>query len=81
MGKSTSPVEIQDISKNGVWIIIKDTEYFLPYNDFPWFKNAKVSDIYNVIIMHGQHLYWPDLDIDLELDSLQNLEKYPLVYR
>jgi hypothetical protein len=23
-------------------------------------------------------LYWPDLDIDLEIDNLENPEKYPL---
>ncbi|WP_420886735.1 DUF2442 domain-containing protein [Candidatus Kuenenia stuttgartensis] len=27
------------------------------------------------------HLHWPDLDIDLEIDSLENPEKYPLVYK
>jgi hypothetical protein len=23
-------------------------------------------------------LYWPDLDVDLEIDNLENPEKYPL---
>jgi len=27
-----------------------------------------------------KHLHWPSLDIDLEIDSLKNLEKYPLVF-
>jgi hypothetical protein len=28
--------------------------------------------------LHGYHLYWPDLDVDLEIDNLKNPEKYPL---
>jgi hypothetical protein len=29
-------------------------------------------------MLHGFHLYWPELDIDLEIDNLENPEKYPL---
>jgi len=29
-------------------------------------------------LLHGFHLYWPDLDVDLEIDNLENPEKYPL---
>jgi hypothetical protein len=75
------PVAVQDISKNGIWIFVKDREYFLPYKDYPRFKEAKVSEIHNVKISHGSHLHWPDLDIDLELESLQYPERYPLIYR
>jgi hypothetical protein len=31
--------------------------------------------------IHRHHLYWPNLDVDLEPDSLTNLAEYPLVYR
>jgi len=46
-----------------------------------WFKDAKVSDICNVHIEHGQYLFWPSLDVDVELDSIENPEKYPLHYQ
>ncbi|MEI6126634.1 MAG: DUF2442 domain-containing protein [Pseudomonadota bacterium] len=29
-------------------------------------------------LLHGYHLYWPDLDVDLELDNLEFPERYPL---
>ena len=74
-------IEVQDISKKGIWIFVKDREYFLPYKDYPWFKDAKVSEIHNVKISCGSHMHWPDLDVDLELKSLQHPEKYPLIYR
>lgn len=81
LGKSTSQVEIQEISKHGIWIYVKGREYFLLYKDYPWFKEAKISEVYNVQLLHGMHLHWPDLDVDLELEALQYPEKYPLSYR
>ena len=80
-GKSTLGAEIIHISSNGIWLLAAGVEYFLPYENFPWFKNATVSQIYHVQLLHGSHLRWSDLDADLDLDSLNNLEKYPLVYK
>ncbi|TFH49047.1 MAG: DUF2442 domain-containing protein, partial [Lysobacterales bacterium] len=56
-------------------------EYFLPFPDFPWFRNATVDQILRVELHHGDHLRWPELDVDLCLDSIENPESYPLVYR
>jgi hypothetical protein len=81
LGKNILEVEVLNISKHGIWIYVKGKEYFLPYKEYPWFKETKVSEIYNVELIHGFHLYWPDLDVDLELESLEHPEKYPLVYR
>jgi hypothetical protein len=64
-----------------VWLLAAGREYFLPYDGFPWFTEATVADILDVRLEHGSHLHWPQLDVDLELESLQNLENYPLVYR
>ena len=81
LGKNTSRVEVLDVSQHGVWVYVKGREFFLPYEDFPWFKEAKVSDVYNLKFLHGSHLYWPKLDVDLELKSLEDPKKYPLVYK
>ena len=80
-GKNTSEVEVQGVSGFGVWIFVHEKEYFLPYKEFPWFKDAKIAEIMNVRIINRGHLEWPDLDVDLELESLENPEKYPLKYR
>jgi len=80
LGKSTSHVEIQEISKHGIWIYVMGREYFLSYKDYPWFKEAKVSEICNVQFLHGLHLHWPDLDVDLEVEALEYPERYPLIY-
>lgn len=80
-GKSISVAEVSHISAHGFWLLIADREYFLPFNDYPWFKDAKVCQILRVELHHGHHLHWPDLDVDLELESLAEPERYPLTYK
>jgi hypothetical protein len=53
----------------------------LPFDEYPWFKNQKIEDIFNVKLYHEGHLHWPALDIDVEIDSLVEPEKYPLKYK
>lgn len=81
LGKNTSEVEVQDVSKFGLWLFVKGQEYLLPFRDFPWFKDARISSIYNVKLLSHSHLHWPDLDVDLDLESLKNPDQYPLVYK
>jgi hypothetical protein len=52
---------------------------FLSYEDFPWFKDVPLGKILNVEEPVSNHFYWPDLDIDLSLDIIQNPERFPLV--
>jgi len=80
-GKSTSKVEVLNISNHGFWLFLKGREYFLSFEDFPWFKDAKLSSILNVKLLQPYHLYWPDLDVDLEIESIESPEKYPLIYK
>lgn len=81
VGETTSEeVEVLNISKHGLWLLWYEQEHFLPFEKFPWFKEAKVASILNVELLQPHHLYWPELDIDLELDSIRSPEKYPLVY-
>ena len=63
----------------GLWIEAIGKEYFLNFDEFPWFKKASVKDIYSVKLFHKHHLCWPSLDIDIDLHSIAKLEKYPLI--
>jgi hypothetical protein len=78
-GKDIS-VSVENITPFGIWLYVKEKEYFLSYKDYPYFKNQTLSSIQNVQLLHGYHLYWPDLDVDLEIDNLENPEKYPLKF-
>lgn len=80
-GKSTLKVEVQGLSRHGLWLLVGDTEYYLPFDQFPWFEEARVRDTYRVELLHETHLYWPELDVDLDLDSLRHPDDHPLVYR
>ncbi len=72
-------VEVQNISKFGLWLYVAGKEFFLSYDKHPWFKDATVAEISNIEFLFGHHLHWPDLDVDLDLDSLEHPEKYPLM--
>ena len=78
-GRSTSEVEVTDISKHGFWLLLGDKEFFLPFQEFPWFKKATVSAILKVELLDPGHLHWPDLDVDLAVESIEHPEKFPLV--
>ena len=80
-GKSTSNPEIVQISPYGIWLLVVDEEYFLSYEEFPWFREAVLSEIYNVSLVNDNHLHWPDLDVDLEIDCLRSPKRYPLKYK
>jgi len=71
-------VSVENVTPFGIWIFVKGREYFLSYEDFPYFKLQALNSIQNVQLLHGYHLYWPELDIDLEIDNLENPKKYPL---
>jgi len=78
-GLGTSQVEVTNISKHGFWLLLEERELFVPFSDFPWFQQAPVSAIVNVERPHAGHLYWPDLDIDLAVESIEHPERFPLV--
>ena len=78
-GKSTLAAEVTQIDIQGIWILIDDKESFLSFENFPWFKNATISAIHNVELLNARHLYWPDLDIDLAIESIEHPERFPLV--
>jgi len=80
-GTSTLEVEVLSISPKGIWLYVAGKEHFLPHKDFPWFKDARVSEINRVQLLHGRHLYWAALDVDLDLDSLEHPDRYPLKCR
>ncbi len=80
-GENTSEIEVSHIDSHGFWLCVKDEEYFLSYEEFPWFEDARVKDILNVKLLHAHHLHWPQLDVDIEIDSLKNPQKYPLKYK
>ncbi|MBM4352363.1 MAG: DUF2442 domain-containing protein [Deltaproteobacteria bacterium] len=81
VGKNTSEVEVLNISRHGLWLLLHEEEVFLPFDLFPWFRTASVAAVLNVRMLSSEHLYWPDLDVDLEPSSIRSPGDYPLVSR
>ncbi len=77
-GAATLEAEVTNISQHGFWMLIDGRELFLPFEEFPWFKQAPVAAILNVQRTAPGHLYWPDLDVDLAVDSIEHPDRYPL---
>ena len=78
-GIATSAPEITNIEKLGFWILLDNRELFLAYETFPWFRDATVGMILDVERPHADHLRWPQLDVDLTIDSIENPGNYPLL--
>ena len=81
LGKNTSGVEISNFSSHGIWLFSGNKEFFLSYDEFPWFKDVAISRILNVEEPMPGHFYWPDLDVDVSVDSIEHPERFPLMSR
>lgn len=77
-GTSTSHVEVVNVSPHGIWLYVRGKEHFLSYEEFPWFQDARLSEIHDVKLVHGRFLRWEILDVDLALPSLARPDHYPL---
>lgn len=76
---SNSGVEVSNVSRHGFWILIGERELFLPFQEFPWFRDVSIGKLVNVELPSAHHLYWPDLDVDLAVESIEHPERFPLV--
>lgn len=78
-GDSISQAEVTNVSKHGFWLLLGGEELFVPFAEFPWFKNSPILKLLNVVWAQPHHLYWPDLDIDLAVESIRHPEQFPLI--
>ena len=78
-GASTLAVEVTNISRHGFWLLLDAEELLLPFADFSWFRRATVHQLSDVQQPAPGHLYWPQLDVDLAVESIRNPGAFPLV--
>ncbi len=69
------------INAQGMLISVRGEEYFVSYARVPWLRKASIVSALNVCVSGRDSIEWPDLDIDLEVDSLRHPERYPLIMR
>ena len=79
LGTSTLVPEVTHVSKHGFWMLLDTEELLVPFEHFPWFKKATIEQLSDVQWPTENHLYWPQLDIDLSIESIRNPSAFPLV--
>ena len=79
LGTVTSAPEVTHVSQHGLWLLLSDEEVLLPFDQFPWFRRATIAQLSNVEWPSPDHLYWPELDVDLSVASIRRPEAYPLL--
>lgn len=62
LGTSISALQVTNISRHGFWVLLNDEELFLPFSEFPWFRDAAAGKILHVELPSPNHLYWPELE-------------------
>ncbi len=76
--KDISGVTVTNISKHGIWLATSDHELFISFEEFPWFQDASVRKLMHVEQRTPTCLHWPDLNIDLSIESVRC---FPLLLR
>ena len=78
---SNTSVSVLMINAQGIMLSVLGNDYFLSYNRIPWMQDAPVRSVLNVQMSGSRAIEWPDLDVDLEIESLRHPERYPLVMK
>ena len=78
-GISTSIAEVTHVSKHGFWLLLDEEELLVPFEQFPWFRKATIEQLSEVLWPKPNHLYWPQLDVDLSVESIRDPSAFPLV--
>ena len=80
-GHATSAAEVTHVSRHGFWLLLGEEELLLPFTAFPWFRQATIEQLLDVQWPTPDHLYWPQLDVDLSVQSIRDPAAFPLVSR
>jgi len=80
-GTVTLGVEVTNVSTHCLWLMLGNEELAVPFTEFPWFKKATIEQLSEVQRLSEDHLYWPQLDVDLSIESIRRPESFPLVSR
>jgi hypothetical protein len=78
VGGNITDVEVTGLTQHGFWLYVGDRELFVSFREFPWFTDASIKQLMNVRWPSPDHLHWPDLDIDVSIESIEHPERFPL---
>jgi hypothetical protein len=81
-GKNTflPDAQVTNIERDGFWLLTKEGEFFVSFEDYPIFQQSTVNQIHD-FQQTFDHFRWPELDVDIELDALKHPERFPLKFK
>ena len=74
-----SSIEVTKVSEHCFRLRVGTEEFEVPFIAFPWFRTATLEQLVDVQNPTEDHLYWPQLDLDVSVDSIRNPKSFPLV--
>lgn len=77
-GRTASRTEVTNVTPVGVWMLVLCNDELLSFESSPWFRSVSIEHICAVELPAGNHLYWPELDIDLAVASIDQPGQFPL---
>lgn len=69
------------MSRHGFWLLLGGEQLLVRLSDFPWFRQATIDALTRVEWPSSDHLYWPQLDVDVSVRSIRSQADVPLVSR
>lgn len=72
---------VANVSSYGFRVLLEAEELVLPFAEFPRFRDAAIGRILHVELPSPGHLYWPEVDVDLAVESIRHLDRFPLISR
>jgi hypothetical protein len=80
-GRNTFPVSVGAVNRRGFWLQLGTRKLFVAYRAFPWFREFTLRELTRLRRPAPHHLRWPEFDIDLEVESIERPDDFPLVER
>lgn len=71
-GSTTFAAEVTHVSKSSFWLYLDTEALLVPFEHFAWFKIAPTEQLSDIEWPKANHLYWPQLDADLSVESIRN---------
>lgn len=78
-GSATLGAVVINVSRHGFWLLLGDEKLAVAFAEFPWFRSATIDQLADVRRPTPDHLYWPQLDVDLAVESIRDPSAFPLV--
>ena len=79
--RESSSASVLMINSDGIMLNVCVKDYFLSYHRVPWMRDASISHVLDVRMSGRNAIEWPALDVDLEIESLQHPERFPLIIK